>query len=120
MIIVEYTKFTFALLIRKDTIVDISQKYIHMFVTNNNGLVFLFTANFRVRSASIGSRSNLIRHGEYAVLDPSNGRSLYVFDATGKHLRTVDIFTRQIVLKFLYDENNRLSGRLTIDMYLPR
>ena len=41
---------------------------------------------------------------------PTDGRSLYVFDPNGRHLRTVDTLTKATVLRFGYDGRGRLTS----------
>jgi len=47
--------------------------------------------------------------GEFTIAS-LDGRSLYVFDATGRHLRTVDALTKGTVLTFGYDTAGRLTS----------
>ena len=47
--------------------------------------------------------------GEFTIAS-LDGRSLYVFDPTGRHLRTVDALTKATVLTFGYDGDGRLTS----------
>jgi hypothetical protein len=41
--------------------------------------------------------------GEFTIAS-ADGGSLYVFDRSGRHLRTVDALTKAVALKFGYDD----------------
>ncbi|HWK27650.1 MAG TPA: RHS repeat-associated core domain-containing protein [Solirubrobacter sp.] len=47
--------------------------------------------------------------GEFTIA-AEDGRSLYVFDRNGRHLRTVDALTRAVTVRFSYDARGRLTG----------
>ncbi len=47
--------------------------------------------------------------GEFTIAS-EDGRSLFVFDRSGRHLRTVDTLTKAVVLRFSYDSRGRLTG----------
>ncbi len=42
------------------------------------------------------------------TIPSQDGRSLFVFDRSGRHLRTVDTLTNEVVLRFAYDTRGRL------------
>ena len=69
-----------------------------------------FQGNRRLRAASLGAKSSLVRSGEHAIIDPEDAQTLYIFDFKGKHLRTTDVLTKQTLVKFIYDDNDKLSG----------
>ena len=47
--------------------------------------------------------------GEFTIAS-EDGRSLYVFDRSGRHLRTLDTLTKATVLTFGYDSRGRLTS----------
>src|SRR4051812_26071168 len=47
--------------------------------------------------------------GQFTIAS-DDGRSLYVFDRSGRHLRTVDTLTKATVLSFGYDTRGRLTS----------
>jgi YD repeat-containing protein len=49
------------------------------------------------------------------LIPSQNGSEVYVFDNAGRHLRTVDAFTRAVKAGFAYDAAGRLSSITNVD-----
>jgi RHS repeat-associated protein len=45
----------------------------------------------------------------------TDGRQVYVFDSTGRHLRTLDAFTNAVLYQFAYDDGGRLAMVTDVD-----
>ena len=80
------------------------------FVIHHFAFLFTFQGNRRLRATSLGGKSSLVRSGEHAIIDPTDAQTLYIFDSRGKHLRTADVLTKQTLVKFMYDDSDKLSG----------
>ena len=61
------------------------------------------------RVRSVAPALPALRLGESTIAS-DDGRSLYVFDPNGRHLRTVDALTKATVLSFGYDAAGRLTS----------
>jgi YD repeat-containing protein len=65
------------------------------------------TKNHRIRK--VGSPFTPLAANETVIPDESGGQ-LHVFDALGRHLRTVNALTGAVLYQFEYDSANRLKG----------
>ncbi len=61
------------------------------------------------RVRSVAPSLPALQLGETTIAS-DDGRSLYVFDPNGRHLRTVDTLTKATVLTFGYDAAGRLTS----------
>ena len=63
--------------------------------------------NDRIRS--LGTAMPGLQLGEFTIAS-EDGRSLFVFDRSGRHLKTLDSLTGTEQLRFVYDARGRLTG----------
>ena len=98
------------------TAADFRQPY-SVAVSPDGTLHVLDTGNSRVRKVGFGlpgySRQS-------ALVSSRDGRELYFFDDSGRHLKTVDTWTRHTVHEFSYDAAGRLASIKDVDGEVTR
>lgn len=83
-------------------------------VNANNDVIATVGTGFNLAVISnrqtewLGLQGNTTSGGEERVAS-SDGKSMYIFNAVGKHVRTVDARTGAVVYRFAYDAIGRLS-----------
>ncbi|MFT7880365.1 MAG: RHS repeat-associated core domain-containing protein [Sulfurimonas sp.] len=81
----------------------------HITVDKNNNIYFDDSGNHRIRkisSSNVFSKYNL-QLNEYLYKYPNNTAD--IFDAQGKHKKTIDLSTGNTLQEFRYDENKKLT-----------
>jgi len=81
-------------------------------IDGKGNLYFVDSGNNRVR-VHFAPTGGL--QGNEQVVASEAGSQLFVFDADGRHLRTLDALTKAVLLTFFYDTEGRLSSVMDVD-----